>query len=162
MAGVKKKTTRNAEILALKTRGRTNVEIAEMFGIGKHRVGQIITAEIRRSLTEEDREQVRQIELAKLDELEREAWRILEANYYAYTPKGLIKGPEGRYLEDSAPVLAAMDRILKIQERRAKMLGIDAPTRVQITGDLIEQEIARLERALAHNDPKPELEPDAE
>lgn len=33
-------------------------------------------------------------------------------------------------LLDSGPVLAALDRVLRIQERRAKLLGINAPKKV--------------------------------
>lgn len=156
-SGNKRNVERNAEVMRLKARGRTNAEISREFGIGQQRVGDIIRAEIQRTMGEEDREAVRQVELAKLDELEREAWKVLEGTHLAYTQKGLVKTPldengEPAYLQDPMPVLAAMDRILKIQERRAKMLGIDAPTRIQITGDLIEQEIKRLEAALAGND----------
>jgi len=37
----------------------------------------------------------------------------------------------GGLLEDDAPILAAADRILKVLERRAKLHGLDAPTKVQ-------------------------------
>ncbi len=48
-------------------------------------------------------------------------------------------------LRDRAPVLAAIDRLLKIEERRAKLLGLDAPVRAElITIDAIEAEVARL------------------
>jgi hypothetical protein len=39
-------------------------------------------------------------------------------------------------LEDDAPVLAAVDRLLRIQERRAKLLGLDAPVRADVGGKL--------------------------
>ncbi|GAA2395473.1 hypothetical protein GCM10010404_61300 [Nonomuraea africana] len=42
----------------------------------------------------------------------------------------------GEPLEDDAPVLAAIDRMLKIQERRAKLLGLDIPVKQLVGGDV--------------------------
>jgi hypothetical protein len=45
--------------------------------------------------------------------------------------------------------LKAVDRQVRISERRCKLLGLDAPTRVEtITIDQIEAEIARLSAEL--------------
>jgi hypothetical protein len=49
------------------------------------------------------------------------------------------------------PVLQAIDRLLKIQERRARLLGLDAPTQHRVnvlSEDAIDAEIARLEAEL--------------
>jgi hypothetical protein len=43
-------------------------------------------------------------------------------------------------------LLKTVDRYLRVQERRSKLLGLDAPTRHEISLDTIEAEIARLER----------------
>lgn len=48
--------------------------------------------------------------------------------------------------------LQAIDRLLRISERRSRLLGLDAPVRTRvgtITLDAIESEIERLERELA-------------
>jgi hypothetical protein len=45
--------------------------------------------------------------------------------------------------------LWAIDRALKISERRAKLLGLDQPTKVVITEDLLEAERDRLRDRLA-------------
>lgn len=71
-------------------------------------------------------------ELAKLDRLER-----------ALLPQAL-KG-QGR----------AAEKVLSIMDRRAKMLGLNKPDKVEhthITRDLIEAEIERLEAELARNE----------
>jgi hypothetical protein len=42
---------------------------------------------------------------------------------------------DGAPLLDDAPVLAAVDRLLKVQERRAKLLGLDVPVKRQVEVD---------------------------
>ena len=41
--------------------------------------------------------------------------------------------PDRRELLDDGPVLQAVDRLLKIADRRAKLLGLDAPKRVEVS-----------------------------
>lgn len=49
--------------------------------------------------------------------------------------------------------LFAIDRVLAIQERRARLMGLDAPIKTEvITLDYIQQEIARLEATLGDID----------
>jgi hypothetical protein len=55
-------------------------------------------------------------EIAKLDLLEHEL-----------LPRALSGGPEG------GVDLAAVDRVLAIRDRRARMLGLDSPSRVEVT-----------------------------
>jgi hypothetical protein len=57
-----------------------------------------------------------EVELAKLDLLEREVLAM-----------ALSDGPEG------GVNLAAVDRLLAIRDRRARMLGLDSPSRVEVT-----------------------------
>ncbi len=60
-------------------------------------------------------EQVREMELASLDKL-----------YKCWAPIAL-------QIEDSELALKIIDRLLKIQERRAKLLGLEAPAKVDMT-----------------------------
>lgn len=82
---------------------------------------------------------LRALELERLDALYREAWAIMEK------PHLLVQG--GRAIEvvvdgqavklrDDGPKLAAMDRLLKIAERRARLLGIDAPVQIEQVGEV--------------------------
>ncbi len=59
-------------------------------------------------------EQVRDQELASLDEI-----------YKRWAPVALKS-------EDSELALKVIDRLLKIQERRAKLLGLEAPAKVDV------------------------------
>lgn len=88
----------------------------------------------------------RQEELQRLDLLLVEAWTVLKRQHVTVSHGRIIRDEAtDEPLLDDGPVLAAIDRILKIQERRSKFLGLDAPTKVEaITIDSIDAEIARL------------------
>jgi len=107
----------------------------------------------------EPADQVRHLELERLDALAQVAWRVLADRHYAVAAGGKVAlHPEtGAPLIDDGPTLAAIDKLLRIQERRAKLLGLDAPTKHEVvTMDAIEAEIAKLraEMDVASVDPR--------
>ncbi len=59
---------------------------------------------------------------------------------------------EGQTVKDERFVLEALDRILKIKERRAKYLGLDAQVRLSVEADQIGGEIAQLIAAINATD----------
>lgn len=83
--------------------------------------------------TKETAEQVRNQELETLDELEAR-WAPL-ALHEGLNVSKLIEGPDGEVkhirLEDYDAGLKAVDRLLKIHERRSKLLGLDAAQKVE-------------------------------
>jgi hypothetical protein len=91
-------------------------------------------------------EAYREEELQRLDLLLAEAWAILKRDHLTVSHGRVVYDDStGQPILDDGPTLSAIDRILKIQERRAKYLGLDAPTRVEaITIDSIDAEIAKL------------------
>ena len=66
-------------------------------------------------------------------------------------------GDDPQPLADDAPVLAAVDRLLKIQERRARLLGLDQPTKSTVTHAAadVDAAVAELARELALRDTPP-------
>ena len=105
-------------------------------------------------------EQLRQQEIAKLDLLEQAAWKVLEDRHLR-VDHGRVVTDDGVPIEDDAPVLAAIDRVLKIQDRRAKLVGLDAPTKVRhevITEDATDAAIRQLEAELARRSPAGETD----
>jgi hypothetical protein len=60
----------------------------------------------------------------------------------------VVEDPAGGPLEDSAPRLAAIDRLLRVEERIAKLMGLDAPTRSEIEAR-VEQKPVELLAAIA-------------
>lgn len=98
----------------------------------------------------------RETELQRLDILWADAWAVLKREHLTVSHGKVVYVPgdesdgEPKPLMDDAPVLQAIAALLKIQERRAKYLGLDAPTKVEaITIDSLDAEIAKLAAELA-------------
>jgi hypothetical protein len=86
-------------------------------------------------------DQHRQMELEKLDRLERAAITVLETKHVHISGGKVVRegGDEetvGEPLYDDGPVLQAIETLRRLSERRAKLLGIDAPTKVETDGQL--------------------------
>ncbi len=93
-------------------------------------------------------------ELTTLDAAERAAWQVLRTRHITVQHGKIVRGDDGDPVLDDAPMLNAIDRILKIAERRARLLGLDAPvrTKIEVTDALdaqIEQLVAELARPAA-------------
>lgn len=74
--------------------------------------------------------QFRQVELDRLDDLAVKAYEVLGRNHVVAQQGKIVRDDEGTPLLDDAPTLAAIDRLVKISERRAKLLGLDAAVKV--------------------------------
>lgn len=135
---------RDAEACRLKSRGLSYRAIAEQLGYADHSCAR---RGVERALAEtvaEPAAELRQLELMKLDAMERAVLDVLEREHVKVNDGEVVK-VDGKTLIDDAPVLQAVDRLIKIGERRAKLLGLDAPKRLEvITLDAIDAEIARL------------------
>jgi hypothetical protein len=97
----------------------------------------------------------RNADLKELEELKKCAWLVLERHHvivqHGHVVTVEVNG-EKVPVPDDHPVLEAMDRILKIQEREAKLLGLDAPVRHRlqvVPQDAVDAEIADRKRELA-------------
>ena len=138
---------RDAEAARLRAMRLTFDEIAERLGYadasGAWRAAQ---RGLQRAVREPHQDMVT-LDLAELEEMAREAWAVLRAKHYT-VDKGTVVHHDGKPLLDDAPVLAAIGRLLDIQARRAKLVGLDAPARSKIevvSYDAVEAEIMRLE-----------------
>lgn len=138
---------RDAEAARLKAIGYTLPEICERLRLGPDTSR--AAAAIRRALARSVRfayDEMRIMEMQSLEELEATTWRTLRNRHVLVSNGRVVHDETGEPLEDDRFVLEMVDRILKIKERRARMLGLDAPTRAEvITIDSIDAEIARLE-----------------
>jgi len=94
--------------------------------------------------------------LERHQDYRRAVYRVLTARHYQVTQAGnVVKGPDGQPLLDDAPVLNAVDRLVRIDQEEAKLLGLYAPakSRVEvITEDVVDAELADLARRVAEND----------
>jgi hypothetical protein len=87
-------------------------------------------------------------ELVRLNELEERAKLVLDRHHITVN-NGRVIAVDGEPLQDDGPVLAAIDRLIKIEDARRKnnesqrkLLGLDAPTKVdaQVT-EVTQQDI---------------------
>jgi len=120
----------DTEALKYRSRGYTYQQIADTMGCSKPTA----LARVRRALAAIPAEAVdeyRRLEGERLDNL------LAIATHQAMTKKSLF----------------AIDRCLAIMDRRARLLGLDAPVRTEvITLDYIQAEIQRLEATLGEID----------
>jgi len=103
---------REKAAFALRIAGATYAQIAERLGVttaGAHKIVKRVL-ERTRAETNEEAAELRRLEVERLDALLLTLWK---------------PATEGS--------LGAIDRVLKVMERRARLLGLDAPTRQDIT-----------------------------
>ncbi len=148
---------RDAEAARLKARGMTLEQVAAELGLDKpnpENGPQRAAAAIKRAMGEMARfagDEMRMMELRSLDELEWIAWQTLKTSHVVVSQGRVVLDEDtGLAVTDDRYTLETIDRILKIKERRAKLMGLDAPIRREvITMDSIESEIKKLESELA-------------
>ena len=121
------------EALRLRSKGFTYQKVAETLGISKtaayHRVQNALAA-----IPKEAVEEYRKLETERLDTM---LERVMEK----------VTHDDGK-----SGFLFAVDRALAIMDRRAKLLGLDSPTKHEvITLGAVEAEIQRLEAKLGAN-----------
>jgi predicted DNA-binding protein (UPF0251 family) len=140
---------RRAEMLRLYTVERlTQAEIADRYGVSQ----QAVSEQIRKAIADRPAYRVdehRAIELEKLDEYERAARRVLVREHVTVSRGSIVTmyneetGREEPLLDD-APALAAVDRLVRISQYRADLIGMKAPTRVSVEAETLSAEIAQL------------------
>jgi hypothetical protein len=93
----------------------------------------------------------REEQLLELDYLAREAHQVLTGEHYVVSASGKVAcDPHTEQpLIDYAPKLAAIDRLVKILDRVAKLRGLDQIKVQVLTIDAIDAEIQRLHGELA-------------
>jgi hypothetical protein len=152
---------RRARVLQLRVEQVPYAQIATLLGISEGLAEKDFQRALEARKTELDarRHVAVALEVAKLDALERVAWGVLRTRHILAQQGKIVCTDDGTPLEDDGPTLAAIDRILKIAERRARMLGHDAPVRAKVeVTDAIDADIERLVAELAGLAPGSETE----
>lgn len=137
---------RRARAIQLKNTGLSYYQVAERLGreydyylnargepssaaaaVDISRALKIQRAELNQSL-----EEMIQLADARYDDMRRVVLQIMARPHYVVQSGEIIRGLDGEPLRDDGPVLAAIDRWLKIEERWAKMHGVDATKELRI------------------------------
>jgi len=146
---------RRAQAIAMRSAGQTWEMVAATLGYASkgaaHKDVGVALAE-RAAKTALSLDQFREQEIEHLQELRRKAMDVLNAEHMhvnagqvVYSPKrdretgDLILDPETREpiltaipLRDSLPTLQAVDRLVKVAERMARLLGADQAIKVEV------------------------------
>jgi hypothetical protein len=139
---------RRARLLELKATGWSHQRIVDEGDLG-YRDKAHVSKDLARTLalhqadTQLGADTLRTLELAKLDEQEAILWQIVRR------PHPLVSGgrvvtvelpgadgqpPRSRTLSDDGPTMAALDRLLRLGQQRARLLGLEAPVRLDAGG----------------------------
>jgi hypothetical protein len=110
---------RQVEALKLRRAGKSFADIAQRLGYASRSNAYTAVMHALRRTLQEPADEVRRLEIERLDGLLSGLWERAAAGH-----------------------LPSVDRVLAIMDRRAKLLGLDAPTRVDITARLRERAIA--------------------
>jgi hypothetical protein len=125
---------RDGDIWQAYIRGTTQPALAKRHGISQQRISQII-AEARAAVTVEQKEDQIARSLDLIGELRRQMMALVDAvPIPAYSNGRPVLDANGHGVDDHSGRLAAVDRVIKLEERAAKLLGLDAPAKVQSEG----------------------------
>jgi hypothetical protein len=142
---------RDAQALQLRARGLTHRHIAAQLG-WKSPASAVAACD--RALGDTFREDVskwRDLQVDKLDDMTRVVWQgMAKPHYLVSQGKAVRDDITGELLEDHTRNWEGVDRLVKIEERRARLLGLDAPQRTKVeVQDGVDAEIERLVAELA-------------
>ena len=131
------RTERMARALDLRVAGLSLAQIGRELGVDESTacryVKDALAALAKRN--DDNAETLRALELERLDKLQRAAERVLAKNH-VYVNSGKVVFDGTTKLIDDGPVLAAIDRLVRIAESRRKLMGIDAPAKVEQSGEV--------------------------
>jgi hypothetical protein len=130
---------RDAEAARLRGRGWSYRRIATELGYASHSSARDAVMRCINTIREEPAEDVRQLELERLDAMWEAATRVLETEHVTVS-QGKVVMLDDQPVKDDAPVLRAIETMLKIQQRRAGLLGLDAKTQHDM--GIAEQQVA--------------------
>jgi len=143
---------RDAKATELRSRGYSYQQIADTLGMHDRSAARKAVERALFATVAEPAEELRRLELLRLDTMAVAAWQVLGAEHPVVSD-GKIMVLNGEPLRDPQPVLAAIDRLLRISERRCRLLGLDAPVQVgPFTLEAIDAQLVVLEAELRARD----------
>lgn len=168
---------RDAEAAALRARGYSFQRIADELGFASKGKAHDAVMRAYADIPGEDAKAAKQLDFDRIDRLIEQAWDIMLRPHVAVSQGRVVgkqvgwqRDPETEEVlrdgdgapiplyedvMDDGPATAAIREIRALVERRAKMIGYDAPTQSRIeviTDDVVNAEIARLAAELGEAD----------
>lgn len=164
---------RRAKAIELKNRGLSWQQVAEQMAPDYNDTdGQPSAAfacvDVSRALKQANKElamgleEYREAARMRLDGLRRQVFAVLARPHYVMYQGQFVIDEDGNKVRDDGPVLAAVDRLMKIEERQARIDGTDASEKLTVALDrrVDEETTVVVESILAAFNALPELGPD--
>jgi len=140
---------RAREALEMRKNGHTFAAISERLGCSGNYAYKLVKQALL-AIIQEPAEDVRALELERLDTMQHAMMEILGEKHLLVSSGAIISAevldndgnpvhddltgaPKKIRLTDAGPKFAAVTALIKIAERRAKLLGLDAPTKTAFT-----------------------------
>ncbi|QIP87625.1 hypothetical protein GLX30_30395 [Streptomyces sp. Tu 2975] len=133
----------DAEAARLRSKGWSFQRIADELGYSNKGNAWRAVDAVLQATVQEAGDELRRLERERLDRLAEAAWGVLDRQHVTVS-NGRIVSLGGEPLPDDGPVLAAIDRLLRISESRRKLEGLDAPSRVSVDAESLGNEIGAI------------------
>lgn len=124
---------RDADLMRLRRQGKTFAQIGAELGFSKQYAHRRYT-ELLKEIPGQEIAEYRREQEERLDGLLREAHSVLARDHIHVSQGRVVRDEHGQPILDDGPKLAAIREIRAIEERRARLLGLDAPTKTEVTG----------------------------
>lgn len=134
---------RDAKAVRLRSQGASYSEIATALAFhdasGARKAVERALADVVRP----DVERLRALQGDELDAIQLECWRIITTPHPKVSASGriVIDPNTGEPVTDPAPIVAALNTLVRVGERRAKLLGLDGPAKVEVTREITLDEL---------------------
>lgn len=155
------------KILQLRKQGHTILQISRILGYSEAYIRKQHNKALEKIYVP-TAEHVLKMELARLDDMQIEVSKVLAAFHPLVSGGSIVRDvvddetglpiinaatgkPVTIRLRDYSPTLAAIDKSLKLMERRAKLLGLDAPTKTAFTNPTGDKEAGFVQFYLPSN-----------
>ncbi|MEU8275711.1 hypothetical protein ACFYOK_10780 [Microbispora bryophytorum] len=118
-----------AQAYELRLSGASFRTIASVLGVSVSTAHDRVTSAIAERV-DPLADQYRAVELDRLDALTARAWRIMTSDHIVVQHGKIVRDEDGNPVKDDGPVIAAIGVLVRISERRSKLLGLDAAVKV--------------------------------
>jgi len=129
-----KGSVRAAKALKLRIKGYPWDEIATILGYANKSGPHNAAKKWMYRTVKEPADHLRRLEDERLNVLWRKAMEILDSIHPMLHQGKIVSDPKTKKrLQNSAPILAAIERLISIMDRRAKLHGLDMPSKMALT-----------------------------
>lgn len=146
--------TIDTEAVQLRSRGATYPEIARTMSCSISTAYERVQRALR-SVPAEAVADMRLVEAQRLDDLWKIAWREATRDHALIADGKVVKDDDGVRLVNHAAKLQAVNTLIRIQERRARLFGLDEPVtqRIEVlTEDVMDRAMRELNADIAERE----------